>query len=186
MGSYHQLNQNLTRQAQGRDFFGALLISLLAHGLLAGLLVGVGALNDSAQRRFLLADATTTRPALRVSMKFPDFHRQKSSSGNPREISGSTAEHTSRFNSDVLQQNRREIYNSIVYPRMARKMGWQGQVQILVTVAADGSVINAAVASGSGYSVLDQAALRGVKAHRFTPGEKTESIVLNFRFRLKK
>lgn len=55
------------------------------------------------------------------------------------------------------------------YPLRAREMGWQGTVVLRVNVNADGSVGEAAIRHSSGYRVLDEAALEGVRGWRFAP-----------------
>jgi len=56
------------------------------------------------------------------------------------------------------------------YPAVARRLGQQGTVILAITVAADGSVSAAQVATSSGVPELDQAALSWVKAHwRYKP-----------------
>jgi protein TonB len=46
------------------------------------------------------------------------------------------------------------------YPPISRRLGEQGKVLLKFTVNADGSVSNVTVAKSSGYSRLDQAAVR--------------------------
>ncbi|HEY2034911.1 MAG TPA: energy transducer TonB [Rhizomicrobium sp.] len=56
------------------------------------------------------------------------------------------------------------------YPAVARRLDQQGTVVLSITVAADGSVSAAQVATSSGVPELDQAALDWVKAHwRYKP-----------------
>jgi periplasmic protein TonB len=55
------------------------------------------------------------------------------------------------------------------YPQMARRMGLQGWVVLNVEVLAEGISGQVAVLQSSGHEVLDNAALRAVKAWRFVP-----------------
>lgn len=185
-GKYCDLEPGLFQQWHTSSIARSIVYSIVGHFCLAGLLVISGLLVDTNQHKFQLSDATTVQKSLSISMKIPRPPANKSPEGMAEDRGGSNVDHISRFNSDVLQKNRREIYNSIVYPRMARKMGWEGRVQILVTVAADGKVLQASVASSSGFGVLDDSALEGVRVHRFTPGSKIDTIALNFRFKLSK
>ena len=50
------------------------------------------------------------------------------------------------------------------YPEEARAAQAEGKVQLSFTLAADGSLLSAAVVSGSGHSALDAAALGAVRA----------------------
>jgi len=55
------------------------------------------------------------------------------------------------------------------YPRLARSRGWQGVVQLLVTVDRTGQPVQVEIASSSGYPLLDRSALRAVRRWRFMP-----------------
>lgn len=56
------------------------------------------------------------------------------------------------------------------YPAVARRLGQQGTVILSITVAADGSVSAAQVATSSGVPELDEAGLDWVRAHwRYKP-----------------
>jgi len=56
------------------------------------------------------------------------------------------------------------------YPRLARARGWEGVVEVRITVAADGSVTDAQVETSSGHTLLDDSALEAVRQWRFKPG----------------
>ena len=57
------------------------------------------------------------------------------------------------------------------YPPMARRLNQEGIVTLRVTVNADGTVADAAVESSSGYTSLDEAAVRFAKERmRYHPG----------------
>ena len=58
------------------------------------------------------------------------------------------------------------------YPLTARKRGYQGTVVLEVLVNRDGKVKELILSTSSGYSVLDQAALTGVKTWLFDPGTR--------------
>jgi TonB family protein len=55
------------------------------------------------------------------------------------------------------------------YPLIARARGWQGTVEVLLSVLADGSVNAATLWHSSGYSVLDRAAVAAAQHSRFSP-----------------
>jgi TonB family protein len=55
------------------------------------------------------------------------------------------------------------------YPLIARARGWQGTVEVLLSVLADGSVNTARLWRSSGYSVLDRAAVAAARHSRFSP-----------------
>ncbi|MGB6105891.1 MAG: energy transducer TonB [Pusillimonas sp.] len=56
-----------------------------------------------------------------------------------------------------------------VYPRASERRGEQGRVVVRVLISAQGGVINASVQSSSGYSRLDEAALKAAHTARFKP-----------------
>jgi periplasmic protein TonB len=55
------------------------------------------------------------------------------------------------------------IQNKISYPRMARKMGWQGRVVISFIVCTDGSVTNIQIIESSGFKALDKNAVEVIR-----------------------
>ncbi len=61
---------------------------------------------------------------------------------------------------------------SPVYPIMAREQGWQGTSLLRVLVLLNGSVGKAEIVKSSGFTILDQAALRGINDWKFVPGKK--------------
>ena len=76
------------------------------------------------------------------------------------------------------------------YPKGARQRGEQGDVVIEMTVNSKGGVDKASVVTSSGYSELDEAALRAVRSAKFTPAKSgRESVAstarLTLTFRLK-
>jgi protein TonB len=62
------------------------------------------------------------------------------------------------------------IYKHITYPEIARQSGIQGKEYLLVYVDEKGNVDDVKVIKGLGAG-CDQAAINGVKAVKFTPGE---------------
>jgi TonB family protein len=72
------------------------------------------------------------------------------------------------------------------YPLIARARGWQGTVEVLLSVLADGSVKAATLWRSSGYSVLDRAAVAAARHSRFTPPPETAPLRgrMEYRFEL--
>lgn len=58
------------------------------------------------------------------------------------------------------------------YPKSARRRGYEGTVLLRVLVLEDGKVGEIELAGPSGYSVLDESALKAVKEWVFIPGKK--------------
>lgn len=61
---------------------------------------------------------------------------------------------------DYIKNN---VQNKISYPRIARKMGWQGRVLISFIICMDGSVKDIRVIESSGHNALDKNALEVVR-----------------------
>jgi TonB family protein len=75
------------------------------------------------------------------------------------------------------------------YPLGARLRGEEGIVKVEVCVGSSGQVLDCALAKSSGYSALDDAALKAVKSARFIsakalPLQNENKTVLTFRFDL--
>lgn len=58
------------------------------------------------------------------------------------------------------------------YPAISRKLGEEGEVQLKLLVKADGSVGEVQVRRSSGFTRLDQAALRAAQHWRFVPARQ--------------
>ncbi|MBF0448182.1 MAG: energy transducer TonB [Magnetococcales bacterium] len=58
------------------------------------------------------------------------------------------------------------------YPILARRRGWQGLVLLRVEVDATGAPLAVQIKQGSGYSILDDSAMRTVKNWRFIPAKR--------------
>jgi protein TonB len=78
--------------------------------------------------------------------------------------SGSTPE-TSRaaYLREHFAYIRDRVTGSILYPNIARKMGWCGQARIAFIICEDGSVNDVRVVESSGFSLLDRNAVDTVK-----------------------
>lgn len=70
------------------------------------------------------------------------------------------------------------------YPRIARLGGWQGRVNLLLSIAANGSVEDAQVRRSSGYAELDAAALQAARAGRCAPQPQPVRATLTIHYRL--
>ena len=71
---------------------------------------------------------------------------------------------------DVPPAPRRPIKPE--YPLQARQEQWEGDVTCAVHISPHGRVLEADIVQGSGHEVLDAAALKAVRAARFSPALK--------------
>ncbi|GAB3255844.1 energy transducer TonB [Chitinimonas naiadis] len=63
------------------------------------------------------------------------------------------------------------------YPRQAVAQGWEGRVLLLVKVAPDGTALQVDIKQSSGRKVLDDAAVRTVKAWRFAAAKRGDTAI---------
>jgi protein TonB len=56
-----------------------------------------------------------------------------------------------------------DIQKNISYPRLARKMGWEGKVVVSFVICEDGTVINIKIVKSSGFALLDKNAVESIK-----------------------
>ena len=64
-----------------------------------------------------------------------------------------------------------------VYPREARKKGFQGEVVLKVEVLSNGLVGQVEVKKSSGHEILDRSALSAVKHWKFSPAARGENAI---------
>ena len=74
-----------------------------------------------------------------------------------------------------------------VYPRLARRRGWEGTVYLAIRIAPQGEVIATEIIESSGYEQLDQAALEAVSHWRYAwasgqPAAEGEIFTIKIRF----
>ncbi|WP_430812381.1 MULTISPECIES: M56 family metallopeptidase [unclassified Carboxylicivirga] len=68
---------------------------------------------------------------------------------------------------------RDHIFNSIDYPKAAEKAGVSGRVYVTFIVDKDGQVANSKIARSSGFTILDEEALRVIsEMPQWTPGKQ--------------
>jgi TonB family protein len=60
-----------------------------------------------------------------------------------------------------------------VYPEIARVRGYEGVVLVAAEILPNGRVGNIKIRKSSGYTILDQSALEGVKPWKFEPAKKS-------------
>ncbi len=80
-------------------------------------------------------------------------------------------------------------YPAPEYPREARHKGWEGVVEALVTVDAEGQPLTIVVSHSSGHPELDSAAISALQGARYKPGTldgkpTAATLTVTVRFRL--
>jgi protein TonB len=69
----------------------------------------------------------------------------------------------SRYLAEHFAFIRDKILQNVVYPPLARRLGWQGKVVLSFVINPNGTIKETQVAQGSGHEVLDQNALEALK-----------------------
>lgn len=76
--------------------------------------------------------------------------------------------------SDALLQHIQALLSGrFHYPRLARKRGWEGIVEIALNLAPDGRITQVQLHRASGHAVLDSAALDSANRLRAVPNAAT-------------
>jgi protein TonB len=89
---------------------------------------------------------------------------------------------TTLAKSTVAAQHK--LAEHLYYPPEAVAAGIEGEVRLLLTLTADGKVLDAQVARGSGHAILDRAAVRAAFAMGGLPGLDRTELILPVVFRL--
>lgn len=84
-----------------------------------------------------------------------------------------------------LRETLSRLSETMLFPPEALERGLEGEVTLLVELGEGGRILDATVASGSGYKILDDAAIRAVlKLGTLGPASANKSILLPVRFRI--
>jgi TonB family protein len=59
------------------------------------------------------------------------------------------------------------------YPEIARIRGYEGIVMVIAEILPDGHIGNMKIRKSSGYTILDQSAIKAIKPWRFEPAKKS-------------
>lgn len=89
------------------------------------------------------------------------------------------------WQASVQQHFRRLAAAGDFYPAEAIARGLEGEAQVLLVLAEDGSVAGARIEESSGHPILDAAALKAVRSLRSLPADAPRETVLPVRFRLR-
>jgi protein TonB len=84
-----------------------------------------------------------------------------------------------------LREALGRLSDTLLYPPEAVRRGLEGEVVVLLDLGEGGRILEAAVASGSGHPMLDEAALRAARRlGSLSPTLAGKAILLPVRFRL--
>ncbi len=124
---------------------------------------------------------SSNKVAIPVAKDSPSIDSNSSNATPNRSATALSGNQSANFDAGYLHNPAPE------YPAISRRLGEQGVVMLLVAVAADGTATDVAVKSSSGWSRLDQAALKCVKKWRFVPARRdgraiNASVIVPVRF----
>lgn len=86
---------------------------------------------------------------------------------------------------EIRQQFRKQHERNEFYPAEAIARGIEGEALVLLILDSGGQVSAARIEQSSGYRILDDAALRAVRALHSLPAEAPRETLLPVRFRLR-
>lgn len=138
-------------------FLAALAASLLLHGL--ALAAATTLLRQPLPQTPAMLTATLLRPAEVTADDNPLLKNtltEGSAERTPPPLAAAAR--------GPAQSAQRKLAEHLYYPEEAVAQGWEGEVRLLLRLDADGNVLDAQVASGSGHAILDQAAVRAAYA----------------------
>jgi protein TonB len=88
----------------------------------------------------------------------------------------------SKLKGEYLRKNfsyiRDMIQKKIIYPALARRMGWEGKVTVSFIVVSDGRVRNIEIKEGSGRDILDKSAVETIRIASPFPAPPTEAQII--------
>lgn len=92
---------------------------------------------------------------------------------------------TRSWQSEIRQQLEKQQRRGEFYPPEAIAQGLEGEVLVLMALNENGQVMAARVEQSSGHRLLDEAALRAIRALSSLPADTPQDVVLPVRFRLR-
>ncbi len=84
----------------------------------------------------------------------------------------------------VVHEARRKLAEHLFYPPEAIALGLEGEVRLLLRLAPDGVILDVDIASGSGQTLLDHAAIKAALAMRRLPNAGVRELILPVVFAL--
>lgn len=91
----------------------------------------------------------------------------------------------SNWQDEVKRQIKKLDERGLFYPAAAIAQGLEGETLVLLIINENGEVSAARIEQGSGYRILDEAALHAVRSLRSLPASTPRETLLPVRFRLK-
>jgi len=180
-----------------RERLFPLLLSLMLHGAVIGVLVWeLPSFFPEAPTYEVIWEKKTASPKRQEKSKHSQ-QKKKVSSAKKRALpppsvvpaSGPSLHKAGRREEVVASQSiaspsvkARQTHTPLpAYPWICRKRGQEGEVGLHLTLSSEGRVLSAQVEKSSGFSLLDEAALEGVKDWVLEEGPSQREVTLSFR-----
>lgn len=123
--------------------------------------------------------AAVSEPRQGLDLRLPEHLRGGMGLRTPRSVPAE------EMSPNDLRETLGRLSETILFPPEALERGLEGEVTLLVELGDGGRILDATIASGSGYKILDDAAIRAVlKLGTLGPSSANKSIVLPVRFRI--
>lgn len=120
--------------------------------------------------RITISSILTSEPIKKVIPK--TVRPRKSEPALSAPVQNKKSEAVLKQNSQVKTFDEAIIKNTPpTYPRIARKRGWQGEVELLIHVTAKGAVKTIDVLKSNAHSVLTKSAVKSAKTWLFSPSK---------------
>lgn len=82
------------------------------------------------------------------------------------------------------QKMQRKLSKQLFYPAEAVARGIEGDVWLLLKLSPDGEIVDVSIATSSGHTILDNAAIKAAYAMPKEPGAASREVIVSARFRL--
>lgn len=96
----------------------------------------------------------------------------------------SETESDAQLANHLLAELRTAFDARFLYPPLARRHGWQGQVRVGLTIESDGHLSELRILSSSGYAILDRDALQTLTRIGVLPQTRTQLDGQSYRLQL--
>ena len=83
---------------------------------------------------------------------------------------------------------RDKVLSRLIYPSIARRMGWNGVVQVALVIDTNGRLVSATIHESSGRGILDDAALEAalkLKGDQLPKPKSLSTVILPIAFKLR-
>ncbi|CAG0934660.1 MAG: hypothetical protein EFKGCFLK_01486 [Rhodocyclaceae bacterium] len=167
-----------------RRFLLALAASLALHIALLGLALPQGKVSprNTALSARLLPPATVRPSEALLKDTLADERRAEAVQHQARPSDTKSRRPGPRTPDEAAQRKLSEV---MFYPPEAVSRGLEGEVRVLLTLDAEGGIMDAQVAAGSGHRLLDIAAVQAALAMGSLPGAGVRELILPVVFRLR-